>query len=402
MPIPGFANSESDVGNGPRALVRRHGSPLLVLDCDRVRVQYHRLAAALPGVDLHYAIKALSHPSVIATLNDAGSSFDISSMGELALVASLGVRPNRLINTHPIKSGRDILESLQYGCATFVVDNALEIEKFIPYRDRVSLVLRLGLRSRDAVVDLSKKFGCALEDAISLLELGRRLGLRVSGISFHVGSQCASPRGHVEAINESRILIEKVHRSQLHEIRLLDIGGGFPASYATKAPDIDSFCAPIRAALSELPNGIRIVAEPGRYIAAPAMEGIATVIGKARRGNSFWYYLDDGVYGSFNGRLYDPDVRYPLRAISDSLETSSHPSVLAGPTCDSIDIIEENIAIPELEIGDLIVGSSMGAYTIGSASEFNSLPRTTILVLNGPPILKPEGSPGRQSHLRPG
>jgi len=401
MPISGFLVSESDVGNGPRALVRRHGSPLLVLDCERVRVQYHRLAAALPGVELHYAIKALSHPSVITTLNDAGSSFDISSMGELALVASLGIRPNRLINTHPIKSGRDILESLQYGCTTFVVDNVLEIEKFIPYRDRVSLVLRLGLRSLDAVVDLSKKFGCALEDAISLLELGRRLGLRISGISFHVGSQCASPRGHVEAINESRILIEKIRRSHLDEIRLLDIGGGFPASYATKAPDIDAFCTPIRAALSELPDGIRIVAEPGRYIAAPAMEGIATVIGKARRGDAFWYYLDDGVYGSFNGRLYDPDVRYPLRAISDNLG-APRPSVLAGPTCDSIDIIEENISIPELEIGDLIVGSSMGAYTIGSASEFNSLPRTTILVLNGPPTVKPDCSRERQLQLRPG
>jgi ornithine decarboxylase len=357
----------------------------LVLDCRRIRAQYNRLAAALPGVDLHYAIKALSHPAVLAALNSEGSSFDISSPGELALVTSLGVSPSRLINTHPIKSDRDILDSLQYGCNTFVVDNAFEMDKFIHYRDRVSLVLRLGLRSLDAVVDLSKKFGCAVEDAFPLLELGRKLGLKISGLSFHVGSQCGSPHGHVEAINECRLLIDRVRQARLTEISLLDIGGGFPASYATEAPSIETFCEPIRASLKSVPQNVRVVAEPGRYIAAPAIESIATVIGKARRADAFWYYLDDGVYGSFNGRVYDPDVRYPLRAITESSVKRQYSSVLAGPTCDSIDIVEQDIWLPELQIGDLIVGTSMGAYTIGSASEFNSLPKTKIVVLDGPP-----------------
>ena len=116
---------------------------------------------------------------------------------------------------------------------------------------------------------------------------------------------------------------------------------------------------------------------------AAAIDAIATVIGKARRGDSFWYYLDDGVYGSFNGRVYDPTVRYPLQAVSQSAG-AHHASVLAGPTCDSIDIIEENLWLPELQIGDLLVGSLMGAYTMGSASEFNSIPKTKILVVNGP------------------
>lgn len=220
---------------------------------------------------------------------------------------------------------------------------------------------------------------------MGLLELGRSLGLRTSGLSFHVGSQCASPRAYVDAVSDCRGLIEQARQANLVPIGLLDIGGGFPVTYTTEAPGIEAFCAPIRAALDTLPKYVRVAAEPGRYLAAPAMEAIATVVGKAWRGGSFWYYLDDGVYGSFNGRVYDPAVRYPLRAISEG-SGLRYSSVLAGPTCDSIDIIAEDVLLPELQLGDLIVGSSMGAYTAGSATEFNSIPKTKILVLNGPPL----------------
>ncbi len=368
-----------------RELVSQHGSPLMVLDCDRVRAQYRRLAASLPGVDLHFAIKALPHPAVIATLSAEDSYFDFSSRGELALLAALGVPSDRSIYTHPIKQDRDIRDSLQYGCETFVVDNAAEMAKFAPHRDQVSLLLRIGFRSEDAEVDLAKKFGCAVDDAFPLLDLGKQLGLRIAGLSFHVGSQCGSPRAFVEAINDCGLLIERARLARLADIQVLDIGGGFPVAYATEPapPSIESFCAPIREALAGIPPQIRVTAEPGRFLVAPAMEAIATVIGKARRGDSFWYYLDDGVYGSFNGRVYDPTVRYPLQAVSQS-SGAHHPSVLAGPTCDSIDIIEEDLWLPELQIGDLLVGSLMGAYTMGSACEFNSIPKTKILVVNGP------------------
>ena len=369
----------------PRELVQEHGSPLMVLDCDSVRVQYRRLAAALPGVDLHFAIKALPHAAVVATLHSEGSYFDFSSQGELSLLTALKIPPDRAIHTHPIKRDRDIRASLDYGCGTFVVDNAAEMTKFADYRGSVSLLLRIGFRSADAEVDLAKKFGCAVDEAFSLLALGRGLGLRISGLSFHVGSQCGSPRAFVEAINSCRVLIERARRAGLAEIDVLDIGGGFPVAYATDPPppSIEAFCAPLRQALASIPPSIRVTAEPGRYLVAPSINAIATVIGKARRGNAFWYYLDDGVYGSFNGRVYDPTVRYPLQAISRSASTQ-HASVLAGPTCDSIDIIAEDLWLPELQVGDLLVASLMGAYTVGSVSEYNSIPKTKILVINGP------------------
>jgi ornithine decarboxylase len=366
-------------------LVREHGSPLLVLDCERVRAQYRRLAAALPGVDLHFAIKALPHPAVIATLHDEGSFFDVASLGELGLLAALGVPAERAIHTHPIKRECDIRESMSQGCTTFVVDNTAEIRKFVDHRSRVSLLLRIGFRSAEAEVDLAKKYGCAVEDAFGLLAAARDLGLVVTGLSFHVGSQCGSPRAFVEAIGGCLELVDRARRTGLAEIEVLDIGGGFPVAYVAEPPPpgIEAFCAPIREALKAVPPSIRVVAEPGRFLVAPAMKAIATVIGKARRGEALWYYLDDGVYGSFNGRVYDPTVRYPLHPISRS-DGARVTSVLAGPTCDSIDVIAEGIRLPELEIGDLLVGSLMGAYTMGSASEFNSIPRTKIVVVNAP------------------
>ena len=158
----------------------------------------------------------------------------------------------------------------------------------------------------------------------------------------------------------------------------LDIGGGFPANYDGSTLAIDDFCAPIREALNAVPADIDIIAEPGRYLVAPAVMSISSVIGKADRSGTTWYYIDDGVYGSFSGRIYD-HAEYPLRTLKTG---NSKACVLAGPTCDSIDVIAEDIVLPELEIGDLVIGEMMGAYTAATATDFNSLARASIVVLN--------------------
>jgi ornithine decarboxylase len=164
-----------------------------------------------------------------------------------------------------------------------------------------------------------------------------------------------------------------------HSPRILDIGGGFPVDYLRPALPIEEFCAPIRAALEKLPPGVRIIAEPGRYIAAPAAIAVASVMGRAMRDDRWWYYLDDGLYGSYSGQMYDHSV-FPVDALRSSTEI--FPSVLAGPTCDSIDVVREKLDLPKLEIGDLVVGRVMGAYTWASASEFNFFPKATVLALD--------------------
>jgi ornithine decarboxylase len=165
----------------------------------------------------------------------------------------------------------------------------------------------------------------------------------------------------------------------LAELDLLDIGGGFPVAYGGDLPPIREFCRPIRQALKQLPRNVRVIAEPGRFIAGPAGTAVATVVGRAQREGRWWYYLDDGMYGSYNGQLYD-HARYPI-AVTGA-RGPAHPSVLAGPTCDSIDVIREDIPLPELQIGDLVIGRVMGAYTACSASDFNFIPRAKIVALN--------------------
>jgi len=355
-------------------LAEQHGSPLLVLDCNQLQQQYKSLQQALPGVDIFYAVKALPNDAVINTLKRLGAGFDLASPGEIEQVRQHRVLPRKTIHTHPIKKDKDIRDALRFGCTTFVVDNIEELKKFRKYRHRVGLLLRVSFRGLTAKVDLSRKFGCAPHEALQLIHRGRQMGIHIKGLSFHVGSQSTTPDAHVDAIQQC---LDIMSQSEV-PLNTLDIGGGFPVDYDGNTIGIDAFCAPIRAALKTAPVDIKVIAEPGRYLVAPAVISISSVMGKANRSGTNWYYLDDGVYGTFSGRIFD-HAEYPLR----SLKTGKpQPCVLAGPTCDSIDVIAENIALPELEIGDLVIGEMMGAYTAATATDFNSLNRVSIVVLN--------------------
>ncbi|MGD9599769.1 MAG: type III PLP-dependent enzyme [Steroidobacteraceae bacterium] len=365
-----------------RRLVAEFGSPLLIVDCARVRTQYRNLARALPGVGLHYALKPLPHAAVIEAIRDEGGSFDLATTGEVQLVSRLGIDPARCIHTHPIKRDADIRNAVHAGVRVFVADNVDELEKFIPWRNDAELLLRVSFRAPGAVCDLSRKFGCDPEALPDLARRARGLGLVVRGLSFHVGSQAPNALKHLEAIETCRRLLAQARRERLGPLDTLDIGGGFPIGYGERAPEIGRFCAPLRAALAQLPRRVRVIAEPGRYIAGPAAIGVASVMGRAEREGHWWYYLDDGLYGSYSGQLYD-HARYPVEALREGEERL--PSVLAGPTCDSIDVIAENLMLPRLKAGDLIVGRSMGAYTWASASEFNFFPRATVVAVNRSP-----------------
>ena len=365
-----------------QALVARFGSPLLVVDCDQVRRQYRSLKAALPGVDLHYALKPLPHAAVVACLRDEGSFFDLATTGEVELVKAQGIAPERCIHTHPIKRDSDIRDALRYGVNLFVADNPDEIRKFARYRKRAELLIRVSFRSPTAIVDLSRKFGCAPTAVLGLIELARSLGIRVRGLSFHVGSQAADPGKHVEAIRACTDLLAQALLAGLPGLDILDIGGGFPVAYHEAVASIDEFCAPIRAELARVPAHVRVIAEPGRFIAAPAAIAVASVMGRAKRDGHWWYYLDDGLYGSYSGQLFD-HAKYPVTTLRQGGEL--FPSVLAGPTCDSIDVIDDSLLLPELQIGDLVVGRMMGAYTWASATDFNFFKRAKVVVMNERP-----------------
>ena len=360
-------------------LASQFGAPLMVLDCDAIRSQYRALKHALPGVVLHFALKPLPHAAVVRTLLDEGASFDLATSGEVDLVASQGVPSERTIHTHPIKRDSDIRDALAYGCTVFVVDNINELEKFIAYKDQAEILVRLSFRNKDAFADLSKKFGCSPEAAIDIISLAQQLGIRIKGLSFHVGSQSPNPTKYVEAINASAKVIKQVAELGLPALSTLDIGGGFPVPYSADVLPIDVFCAPINIALAQLPETMQIIAEPGRFIVASSVTSVASVMGQATREGKTWYYLDDGVYGSFSGLMFD-EAAYPIDSAKQDSERFE--SVLAGPTCDSIDVISDSIMLPKLNNGDLIISRMMGAYTLATATDFNFFKRAEVVVLN--------------------
>ena len=358
-------------------LAEQFGTPLLVYDAQVVRQQYARLQRALPRVHLYYAVKAHPHERVIRTIDELGGGFDVASSGETDLLLRMKVFGKRTIHTHPIKKDAEIRTALRFGVTTYVVDNLHELEKLVPYRARVGVLLRVGFRSRSAVVDLSKKFGCSLQEVENIADRARQLGVHIKGLSFHVGSQCATSDEHVRGIQQCHQLMQRLNQRDQAPMNVLDVGGGFPADYGASPVDVDAFCRPIRNALEGVPKDWDILAEPGRFLVAAAVTSITSVVGASVRDGVRWYYLDDGVYGSYSGQVFD-HACYPIEVLRSG---PTHPSVLAGPTCDSIDIVADDIKLPLLQAGDLVIGHQMGAYTAATRTRFNSLPDARFLDL---------------------
>ena len=352
-----------------QALVKQHGTPLLEYRPSVLKAQYQALSKALPGVDLYYAVKAHPDPNIIRTIDELGGGFDVASAGEMDLLLEHKVSGRRTIHTHPIKKDSEIRDALRFGSTTFVVDNLHELRKLEAYRSRVGVLLRVSFRSESAQVDLSRKFGCEVNEVAEIVNQAEQLGIHVKGLSFHVGSQCVNSDKHCQAIIACRDLMVEINKTAKRPMSMLDIGGGFPADYQLTGFDIHAFCKPIYQALSSLPSDWHLLAEPGRYLIAPAVTSITSVTGKSKRSGVNWYYLDDGVYGSYSGQIFDHTV-YPIQVLKTG---TTKPCILAGPTCDSIDVIAENIDLPELQIGDLVLGLQMGAYTAATKTRFNSI-----------------------------
>jgi ornithine decarboxylase len=358
-------------------LVERYGTPTLFMSDSRIRENYRALKAALPNVQLFYAVKANSTEPLVRILAEEGSSFDVSTAAEIDLVRACRVKPGRCIHTHPVKRDGDIRYALEYGIRIFVADNEWELSKFLPYRKKVKVLVRMSIENPAAMVNLSHKFGVAPSKTFGLIRKAHAMGLTVAGISFHCGSQNESHVKYLEALGYCRDICRKAALNKI-PIEIIDIGGGFPITYLKSVPPIMQFCRPINEYLDRYFSNYRVIAEPGRYICGTSMTLAARVIGKSLRKGVMWYYLDEGLYGSFSGKVYD-HTDYPMVLGKAGKKINS---VLAGPTCDSTDIVYENIYLPELEVGDVLLFGSMGAYTTASATNFNGFPKAGIVVVD--------------------
>lgn len=362
-------------------LVAEFGTPLLVLLRDRIVTNYRAFQRFFPGVEVFYAVKANPHPLVVGLLASLGSSFDVASQQEIALVASFGVPPERMIFANTIKRREGLLYARRVGVSLMTYDNEEELKKIARFYPEAKLVLRLKTPSNGSRIDLSYKFGAEPEEALELLERACSMGLHPVGLSFHVGSPCHNPETYVKALRIVDEVLAEAQRRGLF-LTLIDIGGGFPLhTYGTEggSASLEAVGEVLRPLLAPfLSRGFRVIAEPGRSIVGNAGILITRIIGKAKRSGRVWYYLDDGLYGTFSAIPFDK-ARFSFFALKESEERI--PAVLAGPTCDSLDVVAEDVLLPPLEVDDLIVVPDIGAYSWASATNFNGFDKPQVVMV---------------------
>jgi len=368
-------------------LAKTHGTPLVVVDHKVLRENYAQFRKYLPRVQAYYAVKANSAPEIIRTFYEAGAGFDVASMAEFLTVhENVKDLPDeqrqnfiwdRIIYANPIKA-TDTLEQLDQYRPLVTYDNYEEVNKIARHAPHAGLALRLRVPNTGSMVELSSKFGALPGEAADLMAFARNAKLEVEGVSFHVGSQCTNIQNYVQALHLAASVFAEAKEREF-DLKLLDIGGGFPANYDDTVPAFKVLAEAINTELDRLfPQPIEVIAEPGRFLVASAATAIAQVIGKAVRGGKLCYYVNDGVYQTFSGVIFD-HCQYPLKAFTKG------PTLLCsvfGPTCDALDTISLAEQLPDMELGDYVYAPNIGAYSAASSTSFNGFPPAQVIHVN--------------------
>lgn len=357
------------------ALAREYGTPLLVLSLEQIEKNYRLLRTHLPRVKVFYAIKANPHRRILELMRDLGSNFDVASDGEIMELSSLGVDGSRMIYANPMKTVNGLRACRNAGVGKMTFDSAGEIDKMARECPGATVLLRIRIDNSSAHVDLNKKFGAAREQALELLLKAREAGLDAAGIAFHVGSQTTSADPYLYALDIAREIFEEAAAAGM-QLRIMDIGGGFPIPEPKVRFNLQEMLNQINARLDEDFPGVEIWAEPGRFICGTAVNLITSVIGVTERGGQPWYFLDEGLYGTFSGVLFD---QWDFKLISFK-EGEQVAATFAGPSCDSLDIMFRGKMTVRQEEGDLILVPICGAYTSASATTFNGFSKANFVV----------------------
>jgi ornithine decarboxylase len=371
-----------------QALAAKHGTPLFLVDHEKIRQNYREFKECLPTVQAYFAVKANSDPEIVRTLFKEGSSFDVASYPEFKLVYEL-IKDmpekekqdwiwDKIIYANTIKPIEALRELNKYRpLVTF--DNFDEIRKIKEHAPLAGLCLRIRVPNTGSMVELSSKFGADPGDAVDLIIEAFNQGLVVEGLSFHVGSQCTNFENYIQALQISANIIKEAETRTGRSIKILDIGGGFPVKYDPKVKSFRTLAKKLNSEIRRLfPPDMQILAEPGRFMVANACTLVAKVIGKAVRDGKTCYYINDGVYHTFSGQVFD-HCNYKIKAFK---EGEKHISAVFGPTCDAFDTITLSVELPELEINDLVYSENIGAYSIASSTYFNGFPPPKVVHLN--------------------
>jgi ornithine decarboxylase len=360
-------------------------TPFLACDLGTVADRYAGLQKVLPEVEIHYAVKCNPSPEIVDSLLGLGSGFEVASLGELKLLLAQGVRGEDVLFSNTIKPGRHIIEAAEAGVWRFAFDSENELHKIATHAPGASVYVRLRVDDSTARFPLSRKFGAEGHTARALMLLARALGLVPYGLTFHVGSQCVTPGAWRSALAGAGRLMRRLEADGI-VLEMIDLGGGLPARYVDRLPEIESFGRTIMTALDELlpyrPE--TIIAEPGRYLVAESAVMVSTVLGREERAGEEWLYLDVGVYnGLMETQQTLNEWEYPLwTSRADHARAQRIPFTVAGPSCDSADTMFLATPLPSsLGVGDLLMIGTAGAYTLSYASNFNGFPPPTPIFL---------------------
>jgi len=375
--------------NQLQELANTHGTPLFIIDHDELRSNYAIFKNNLPRVQAYYAVKANPDPVIVKTLFEAGASFDVSSIAEFENVFD-NIKDlsepdqhqwvwDNIIYANPIKAEETLRELDKYQ-PLMTFDNREEIFKIRDHAPSARVVLRLRVSNAGAMVELSSKFGASHDEALELIFEAVNAGLTVAGLSFHVGSQTTNFENYMQAINMAALIFKEVKERGYDKMDLLDIGGGFPAPYDESVKPFSELAKRINTELDRLiPDDIKIIAEPGRFLVATTATSVSKIIGKAVRHGKLCYYINDGVYHTFSGVIFD-HCQYHFDAFK---EGPTQICTVFGPTCDGLDVISMTEELPQdLQRGDLLSSKNIGAYSGATSTYFNGFPPAKVIQVN--------------------
>jgi len=368
-------------------LAKKHGTPLFVVDHAELRKNYALFRKHFPRVQIYYAVKVNSDPAIVKTFYELGGSFDVASMQEFHTVheniADLPAKArqdfiwDKVIYANPIKPIETLRELDQYR-PLVTYDNEEEVKKIAKHAPHAGLALRLRVPNTGSMVELSSKFGALPGEAVDLIACAHDHKLVVEGLSFHVGSQCTNHENYIQALHLCAGIFAEA-KSRGFQLKLLDIGGGFPAAYDASVPKFGALAKKINHEIDRLfPKPIEILAEPGRFLVASAGNAVSKIIGKAFRNEKLCYYVDDGVYHTYSGVIFD-HCTYHMKSFKRG---TPRLCAVFGPTCDALDTISLAEHLPELDIGDYLYSENIGAYSAASSTNFNGFPPAKVVHVN--------------------
>lgn len=357
-------------------LSNKYKTPFLIVDTEQIKKNYHAIENSLPGVEIFYSMKANNHPRIVKSLLQEGASFDITSEEELKLLDNFNTPAEKLMCFNPIKSPGFLQTLATKKVDTLAYDSYDEVDKIAKFAPGSKLVLRIVIDNQGSDWPLTKKYGVDAAEAIPLLKYAKNKNLKPIGLTFHVGSQCRNKNNWVNALYVCEMLWNMAKKEHI-ELSLLSLGGGLPVQHTKPIPSLNSIgkgiIKAIKSNFSTTGMPLRITIEPGRAVVGDSAIMISSVIGKAKRGEVNWIYIDVGVFNGFMETI--DNFTYEIKTVSGG---GNKKYTIGGPSCDSVDIPFKNILLGNVNVGDKLYILNAGAYTTVYASEFNGfeIPKT--------------------------